>query len=72
MIDIVRSIIVSFDKFLNPKFAKVRITKLEEQQSNLLRDIQFNFDSDMGGMTKEDFQKFFKSFWPNVKIEEKQ
>lgn len=66
-IDIYRNIIVSFEKFLNPKFAKIISAKQEETLSeNLLRDIQLNFDSDMGGMTKEDFQKFFKSFWPQI------
>jgi len=26
----------------------------------------------MGGLTKEDFERFYKSFWPQVKITEKQ
>ncbi|CAD8170768.1 unnamed protein product [Paramecium pentaurelia] len=71
-VDAFRSIIISFDKFLHPKFAKVTYNPKEIIQSVPFRNFQFNFDQDMGGMTKEDFQKFFKSFWPQVKVEEKQ
>lgn len=70
-VDAYRSIIVSFDKLLNPRFAKVTYNPKESVQTVPLRSFQFNFDPDMGGLTKDDFQKFFKSFWPQVKVEEK-
>lgn len=68
--DLVRTMIVSFDKFLHPRFTKVEVQAAVQAKKSMKLGL-FNFEADMGVLVKEEYDAFYRSYWSGTSIQEK-